>query len=449
MELKQSNLKKGNIWKVAYKIAFRQVQHSSIWMNILTVSIMLLTFLNLVVVTGILTGLTQGLFTDYKEQYTRDVIITTLSGSNVIENTDAIREMLDSHPSVQHVTVRYIQAATVEANYQTKWDFESPENSVSTQLVGIHPDIENEATGLADRLVEGDYLRTDESGYVLLGSLMLDHYATFKDTFDPLVDVHPGDRVKVSFVQNSSEVSGSGTGPGGGITNSSVNRNGAVSAEFIVKGIVKSKVGQVAQRTYVTQRDWDMLTSQKLDLADEFAITLKPEVDSTVFINELKNYGFEKYAKLKTSAEAIPSTLNDLQKTFVLLGNFMGAISVIVSAITVFVVIYVNALTRRKQIGILKGIGINGKAIEIAYIMQSLFYVSLGIILGYLIIFIILVPYFYNNPIDFPVSDGILAVTMLGTTLRAIVLIIVTALAGFIPAWLIVRQNTLDSILGR
>jgi ABC-type lipoprotein release transport system permease subunit len=174
MQSKNSVLKKGSVWKVARKLAFRQVQHSSIWMNVLIISIMLLTFLNLVVITGILTGLTEGLFTDYQEQYTRDVIISTLSGENAISNSYAITETLNKHPSVEHVTVRYIQSGTIEANYQTKWDFESPENNVSTQLIGINPEVENESTHLADRLIEGEYLSSNESGYVILGSLMLD-----------------------------------------------------------------------------------------------------------------------------------------------------------------------------------------------------------------------------------------------------------------------------------
>lgn len=449
MQTKPSNLKQGNVWKVARKLAFRQVQHSSIWMNVLIISIMLLTFLNLVVITGILTGLTEGLFTDHKDQYTRDIMISTLSGENAIENTYAIRETLENHSAVEHVAIRYIQSATVEANYQTRWDFESPENSVSTQLTGIDPEAEDESTHLSERLIEGEYLDPNESGFVLMGSSMLDRYAPFSDTFDPLVDVVPGTRVKLSFVKGGIDDNAASSGRGDSVENSTIDRNNSVSAEFIVKGIIDSKVGQVAQRVYITQQDWDRLINQQLDLADEFAVTLKTGTDESVFINELKSYNFEKYAKLETASEAIPSALNDLQKTFALLGNLMGGISVIVSAITVFVVIYVNALTRRKQIGILKGIGINGKAIEKAYVMQSLFYAAVGISIGYLVIFIILVPYFDAHPIDFPVSDGILAVTVWGTNIRAVVLIAVTALAGFLPSWLIVRQNTLDSILGR
>lgn len=445
----QKQLRQGNTWKVAWKLAFRQVQYSSLWMNILTVTIMILTFLNLVVITGILTGLTLGLFADYEEQYTSDVIVSTLFGENAIENTYIIKETLDNHPDVEELAVRYIQSATIEANYQTKWDFDAPENSVSTQLTGIDPVEEDRSTGLADKVIEGEYLNPAESGYILVGSLMLDRYATFSDTFDPLVDVFPGSRVKLSFVRGSTDDNEVGSGHGGEMENSEIDRKNSVTAEFIVKGIIDSKVSQVAQRAYITQQDWDRLINQKLNLADEFAITLREGVDSSRFVQELKDYGFGSYAKIETSEEAIPGALNDLQNTFRLLGDLMGGISVIVSAITVFVVIYVNALTRRKHIGILKGIGINGVAIQKAYVIQSLFYVIVGIIVGYLVIFLILVPYFNQHPIDFPVSDGILAVTMMGTTLRAMVLILVTAFAGFVPSWLIVRQNTLDSILGR
>jgi ABC-type anion transport system duplicated permease subunit len=37
----------------------------------------------------------------------------------------------------------------------------------------------------------------------------------------------------------------------------------------------------------------------------------------------------------------------------------------------------------------------------------------------------------------------------LGTTIRLTLLILVTAIAGYVPAKIIVRKNTLDSILGR
>jgi ABC-type antimicrobial peptide transport system permease subunit len=97
----------------------------------------------------------------------------------------------------------------------------------------------------------------------------------------------------------------------------------------------------------------------------------------------------------------------------------------------------------------LKGIGIDRTAIEVAYVLQAAFYAIVGSALGVLITYGFLVGYFEANPINFPFSDGILVAEPLGTLYRFITLFIITLFAGFIPAWLIVRQNTLNSILGR
>ena len=53
------------------------------------------------------------------------------------------------------------------------------------------------------------------------------------------------------------------------------------------------------------------------------------------------------------------------------------------------------------------------------------------------------------HPIDFPFSDGILVAPANQTFFRVGLLVISTLIAGYIPAWMIIRKNTLDSILGR
>jgi ABC-type lipoprotein release transport system permease subunit len=121
----------------------------------------------------------------------------------------------------------------------------------------------------------------------------------------------------------------------------------------------------------------------------------------------------------------------------------------VVASITIFIVVFINAITRRKFIGILKGIGVTGEAIEYSYVMQSIFYAVIGSLLGLAIVYGVLVPALEANPIDFPFSDGIL-VAPLGETLARIALLVsATIVAGYIPARMIVRKNTLNSILGR
>jgi putative ABC transport system permease protein len=155
------------------------------------------------------------------------------------------------------------------------------------------------------------------------------------------------------------------------------------------------------------------------------------------------------YAKIQTFAEALPKFLLDIKGTFNLLGIFIGAVGIVVASITIFIIIFINALSRRRQIGILKGIGIDRRAIETAYVIQAGFYVVCGSTIAIVITYAGLIPYFANNPIDFPFSDGILVATPLDTAARFGIVFIVTLIAGFIPAWLIARQNTLNAILGR
>ena len=152
---------------------------------------------------------------------------------------------------------------------------------------------------------------------------------------------------------------------------------------------------------------------------------------------------------MQTAEDALPKFVIDIKNTFAILGNVVGSIGLVVASITIFIVIFVNAITRRKFIGILKGIGISSQAIEIAYVFQSLFYAVLGIGIGLLVLYGFLVPFVAANPIKFPFSDGILVAEVGATFFRVFSLMFATLIAGFIPARIVVKRNTLDSILGR
>ena len=132
-----------------------------------------------------------------------------------------------------------------------------------------------------------------------------------------------------------------------------------------------------------------------------------------------------------------------------MIGNAIGSIGLVVAAITIFIVIFINAITRRKFIGILKGIGISGEAIEISYIFQSLFYATLGSALGLTILYGFLVPYVSSHPIILPISNAIIVAPVDGTLIRIGLIVLTTVIAGYLPSRMIVRRNTLDSILGR
>lgn len=425
---------------VGFLLAKRQIGRGNFWINTLIIGIMTLTFLSLVVISGILVGLLEGSFQANRERYSGDILISTLADESSIEITNQIAETLSGLPVVQDFTVRYRTGATIEANYLTRRDFNGLPNSVGVNIVGIDPVREESVTGLSESVIEGEMLDPTESGYILLGSTFIERYSSFSDLFEPLREVYPGDRVKVSVTGQgltfTSDLSGGDT------ANSNVQ-------EFIVKGIVKSKVDDVSIAAFVTESDYRRLTGIPLLRAQEIAVKKTPGYSDEDVKSIIVSYGFDQFAKIQTATEAIPKFLDDIRQTFSILGTAIGGIGLVVSAITIFIVIYINALTRRKFIGILKGIGISGIAIEISYIIQSIFYVVVGSLVGALIVYGVLVPIIAANPIDFPFSDGILVAEPLPTFFRFLVLFSITTIAGYFPARFIVKKNTLDSILQR
>ena len=62
--------------KIAWFLALRQIMRSSVWTTLLIIGVMTLTFLNLVVVSGILVGLIEGSVRANKNYYTSDVIVS-------------------------------------------------------------------------------------------------------------------------------------------------------------------------------------------------------------------------------------------------------------------------------------------------------------------------------------------------------------------------------------
>ncbi|HEU0085918.1 MAG TPA: FtsX-like permease family protein [Candidatus Paceibacterota bacterium] len=415
-----------NTWRVGWFLAKKQIKGSNKSTTLLIIFIMMLTFLNMVVVSGILVGLIEGGNRANKEQYTGDVIITTIAGEPAIKRSYEMENTLRSMEGVESLSVRYIEGGRIEANYQTRRDFSILADTVSTQITGINTKEENELSGLSKYVVEGEYLNDNESGKVLIGANLLRRYsADFGDYFASLEGVYPGDEVKITV--------------------------GGNTKTYIVKGIIDSKVGEVSMRAFLTKEDFWRLVNRPGLNANEISVDLKGGSVATpdrVKANLVAS-GFENDGKIQTALEAIPDFLDQISIAFALLGNVIGLIGIAVASITIFIVIFINAVTRRKYIGIMKGIGISEKSIEISYIFQSIFYAILGGGLGLIVVYLILIPIFLAHPIDFPFSDGILVAPVGETAVRFSLLLLVTMIAGYIPARRIVKQNTLDSILGR
>ncbi len=413
--------------RVGFLLGWKQIRHASIWTTSLIIFVMMLTFLNLVAVSGILVGLIEGSVKAYSDQFTGDVFITTLTGEKYIGRSTDLLRTLETIPGIAAYSARYTGGATIEANYRIRRDPRALRDSVGSSLVGLDPETEEIVTGLSSHLVEGEYLTEDDGGYVMLGANLLEQYSPLGQGDDvgypTLSDVHPGSRVKVTV--------------------------GDATKEYIVKGILKTKVDEISRRIFLTDSEFVRLAGRTNLNVNEIAVRVAPDGDAAAVKQALLGSGADDYALVRLSREGLPKFLIDIMNTFAMLGNGISSIGLIVSSITIFIVIFVNAITRRKYIGILKGIGVRASAIELSYVFQSLLYALIGSGLALIVIYGFLVPFFNSHPIDFPFSDGILVAPLSSTMIKLFILIVATVIAGYIPAWMIIKRNTLDSILGR
>jgi ABC-type lipoprotein release transport system permease subunit len=181
-------------------------------------------------VSGILVGLIVGSERAVRESAYGDLSISPRNEEKHILETPTILRELSAYPEITGYSVRYQGSGELEANYKERRDLGAERDVASVKVTGIDPTQETTMTGLGNLVVEGEYLDPTEEGRILIGVYYLKEYAEqYGDIFETLEGVRPGETVRLSA--------------------------GDISKEFIVKGIVQSKVDEVNLNTYIPERE--------------------------------------------------------------------------------------------------------------------------------------------------------------------------------------------------
>jgi len=411
-------------------LMLRYLRRGSRSASLLIIAIMFLTFLNVVVVRGVLVGLPVGASISYEAEYAGQVLVTPLANQRHIDRTRYIESVATSLPGYKAHSARYLTSGVLRADFERPQKASLLPDQVGAAIVGIDPTAEDQVTQLSTLVLEGRYLTPEDTTSLLIGSQLLERYAGntpesggTPETSGSLSNVFPGDTIRLSIND--------------------------IAGEYTVVGVVEGKVGENSRRVFMTDQHLRKVLNRSTDKKDEIAITILDPSAEVLFAQTLREYGLTEFATIQSAQEAQGQFLDDITSTFNLLGNGVGFIGVVVAAITVFIMIFIVALNRQKQIGILKGIGINRLAIESSYVFLSIAYALVGIGLGCLVLYGIIAPYIAEHPIDFPFADGILVAPWDDTFVRALILMGTTLVAGYLPARMIVQKPTINAILGR
>src|SRR5579859_242383 len=414
---------------VGFFLAVRDIKRSNPWTTLLIMLVIGLTFFNMLFIGGLLFGIADGLFGAYKLYYSGNILVVPATNKNDIPLANSVVSVAKNMPQFRAVSVRFVDPALLEYNYRNKVRLSDFAESANGQIVGIDPVAEDKTSHLSSVVVAGSYLSPHDADAILVGSTLMQKYATIRNAANTvgsrvLKNADIGSRVRLTV-------------------------NG-VQKEVVIKGVITTNVPTIDSRIYMVDSQLRALTNNTILSASEIAISLQPGASEKLAKDYLiKNLRSNSDIVVQTSDESLPAGIASELQVFTKLEDLIGGIAVIVSSVTIFIVIYVNAVTRRKFIGILKGIGISSVAIEISYVFQALFYAVFGTAIATVIIMGLLVPYYALHPFNIGGIPGTLAITMNDIAPRAIILTVASLISGFIPAWLVTKQNTLDAILGR
>jgi putative ABC transport system permease protein len=179
--------------------------------------------------------------------------------------------------------------------------------------------------------------------------------------------------------------------------------------------------------------------------ASQILVRTQPGVDDNKVIAKLKTLGIDGEIR---SWRDYGATMGGLVSSFDIMGSLIGSIGLMVAAIVMFIVIYINVVHKKRQIGILRAIGISRSVIYGSYLIQSFLFAVLGIVIGGLLFGYGLIPYFKSHPIDLVVGLVSLVIDPANVRNSVLGILVAAVLAGVIPVVNIVRQSIIKAIWG-
>jgi putative ABC transport system permease protein len=411
----------GNL-KVALFLAYKSIIKGSRWTLVLIILVMSLSFANLVLTPSIMSGVITAINQQQINTLFGNILIDPAGGKYYLDNVSRIESRAASVPGVAAVAPHLNSSALFEYNWPAMTSPQDKGQSGGWNVVGIDPQKEIAVTTIYESLIAGSYLTPGDTNQIVLGVEIAGGPQADNQPFLTLGGVNVGDQVRLTF-------------PNG------------VQQSFNVKGIFKAREGQVNNMAYVTAGEMAAALGPGVSTDNASQILIRTQagtVDSRV-LAQLKTLGLDGQVRSWLDyGGGVGATVS----SFSSIASLIGGIGLLVAGVVMFIVIYINVGHKKRQIGILRAIGVNRGVVLISYLLQALLYAVVGIIFGGIIIGYIIKPFFDGHPIELPV--GLVSLAIDPATLRNGILGLLAAaiLAGIIPVLNINRESIVKAIWG-
>jgi putative ABC transport system permease protein len=397
--------------RVGALIAYCSVKRGNKKTLIFIVFVLSLIFMNLVFLPSMIGGLS-GLFTGFMQDYPYgDIVIEPTGDNTYINNADNVLKKVRAVEGVRAGTKRLDVGASI--NHKQK--------VVGVTITGMLPTEEYDISRYPYIITEGDFLSDLSRDEIIIGA-MIAGTGFGSEIYDNLGEVRPGALVDVTY-------------------------SNGVKRTYKVKGIMEGTFEVVDLNALVHYKEIEDVYGLEGKEATSVVVRVDEQGTEAQIQDKIREAGVNE--QIFTWADKSESLIRQAMQSMGAIDIMSKIVSLIVGAALVLIIIYINVLNRKKEIGILKAVGITPRSIVLSYAFLSTFYVSLGISAG-LILYFSLMLYFQANPVVFyetmeirPAIDPVLLFQSVVTMLT------LSVIAGILPAWSVSRESILKAIWGR
>ncbi len=396
-----------NDLKVMFFLAYKNLTKSKITFMVI-VAVMAMSFLSITFFASIIDGLGYEFEEGMIRGQTGHLMIEPQEDELYISDSGDLVKDIRRIPGVVGVA-RRLDASAV-ARYETI--------EIGNPVLFIEPENEKDVSDYWNSIIVGEYLSKKDTDELLIGANLVKSYAAEGDT-QKRFDVDVGDKITLSF------------------------SNGFVK-EYRIKGIYKTGSRFVDDKIIISFDQYQLIFNSTEDIASNILIALPQRGLEESYTDRIIDLGVsEQINKWQTKMGAVNQFVGSLQIT----NQITGTIGLLTAFATIYIIIFINVTNKRKQIGILKAVGIKKQIILGSYVLQSLAYGITGVIIGNMVMKLLLL-LLSIHPLSMPIGQVVPILTTERLMTTSATLILASIVAGFFPSRKAADENILDAIFG-
>ncbi|MGE0792684.1 MAG: ABC transporter permease [Candidatus Woesearchaeota archaeon] len=392
--------------KVVAFLAYKNIVKSKSTFLVI-IAVMAMSFLSITFFAAIIDGLGYEFEEGMISGLTGHLMIEPTKDDMYIENSNQLVQNIRRIPGVEGVVQR-LESSAVVTHKNTE---------LGVPIFFIEPAQELTVSNFHENMIIGEFLSSKDTNEIIMGAEIVESYAN-EDNTEKRLDVAIGETIELSF------------------------SNGVIK-EYKIKGIYKTGSKFSDDKILMNIDEYKSIFNKE-DIANKILVRLPERGSEDYYEQKIRDLGVsEQINPWYTKMGAVKQFVGSLQIT----NQITGFIGILTAFATIYIIIFINVTNKRKQIGILKAVGIKKEIILGSYVLQSLTYGVVGVLLGNIIMQILLA-LLTMYPLSMPIGDVVPILTTQRLVTTSIILILASIVAGFFPSKKAANDNILEAIFG-